>query len=168
MAKFQTSHRIELDETEIKLLTAISKSYTQGKNVTERARIVLAASNSHPTNTQIAQANGWEINRVSNWRGRWFGQHQQWKAASPEVRPPMSRQLCISWLQDKHRSGRKCRITPEQKALIQAIACESPQKYGYPQTHWTIRLLAAHIKSSGIVEDIGTTTVFDFLKCGWT
>ena len=160
-----TLNRIIPDDRELALLTTLSRSYTLGQHLVERSRIVLAAANSHPENQAIATELGLEQNHVGLWRHRWFEQHEAWKALAVEERPPLSQAFFISWLSDLPRSGRPQKFTAEQRVRIQQIACESPQKYGYPQTHWTIRHLTQHLIASGVVESIGTRRVWSFLKC---
>ena len=58
------------------------------------------------------------------------------------------------WLADAEGRGADATITEEQRALILAVACEPPEKSGYPHTHWTNRLLAAEVIKRGIVEYI--------------
>jgi hypothetical protein len=76
----------------------------------------------------------------------------------------MNDKLIRSWLADKSGRGRKPTITPEQKAMILAVACEPPSQSGYPNTHWTNRLLTAEVIQRGIVDDIAFQTVWSFLK----
>ena len=76
----------------------------------------------------------------------------------------MNQKLIRSWLADKAGRGRKATITPEQKAMILAVACESPSPSGYPNTHWSDRLLAKEVIKRGIVEYIAFQTVWSFFS----
>ena len=76
----------------------------------------------------------------------------------------MSEKLIRQWLADKAGRGCKPKITPEQKALIVAVACEPPSRSGYPNTHWSDRLLAKEVIKRGIVDYIAFQTVWSFLK----
>jgi len=154
---------LELSPEEVKLLSLIDRSRTVGVALQERARIVLAAATGM-TNQQITKQYNIEGHRVSRWRNRWKQHHDHWKALDPKLRPPLSETLVRQWLADKAGRGQKPRITPEQKALILAVACEPPAKSGYPHTHWTDRLLAQEVVRRGIVESISHVWIWDFLK----
>ena len=154
---------IVLSQDETDLLTTIDRSRSISVALQERARIVLAAANGN-TNQQIAQQHNIEEHRVARWRNRWKQQHDQWKTLDTKLRPPMSEKLIHQWLADKARRGRNAQITPEQKALILAVACEPPSKSGYPNTHWTDRLLAKEVIRRGIVETISHVWIWAFLK----
>ena len=67
-------------------------------------------------------------------------------------------------LKDKARSGRKPTITAEQWCKIMALACEKPENYGVPITHWSHSTLTAEIIKQGIVETISMSHVGNFLK----
>jgi len=47
---------------------------------------------------------------------------------------------------------------------MMALACELPEDHGHPITHWTYRELANEIVKQGIVEQLSTSHLFDFLK----
>lgn len=154
---------IELDQQEQGFLRNIIRSKTLGVVFQERAQIVLAAAEKR-TNLQIQKEYGLEEHRIAIWRNRFFEAHETWKQLDPDLRPAMSKALILAWLADRKGRGRKPTITPEQKALILAVACESPSKSGYPNTHWTDRLLAREVVKRGIVEYIAFQTVWSFLK----
>ena len=152
---------LEVHETEI--LRKMLRSRTHGKNLLARVQIVLAASE-HYTNTQIQSPYKIEEHRVSTWRNRFYEIHELWKQLDPTLRPHMNEKLICEWLADRSGRGRKPTITPEQKAMILAVACEPPSQSGYPNTHWTDRLLAAEVIKRGIVEYIAFQTVWSFSK----
>lgn len=155
---------IHLNQEEQKILKDIARSRTAlGIDLTERARIVLAAAIGL-SNVQIVRQEKFEEHRVATWRNRWKQQHDQWKQSDEKLRPPMSKQLVVGWLRDRKGRGKKPSITPEQKALILAVACEPPSQSGYPHTHWTDRLLAQEVIKRGIVDYIAFQTVWRFLK----
>lgn len=154
---------IELGQAETDLLTTLDRSRSVGVALQERARIILAADNGN-TNRQIAKQYNIEEHRVGRWRNRWQQQHDHWKTLDPQLREPMSKKLVRGWLVDKAGRGRKAEITPEQKVLILTIACEPPSQSGYPNTHWTDRLLAAEVIKRGIVEYVSHVWIWSFLK----
>ena len=156
---------ITLDAHETGILQKILRSRTLGKNLLTRTQIVLAASENY-TNTQIQTQYRIEEHRVAKWRNRFYEIHELWKLLDPELRPAMNEKLIRSWLADRPGRGRKATITPEQKAMILAIACEPPSQSGYPNTHWSDRLLAKEVIKRGIIEYIAFQTVWSFLKSG--
>ena len=158
-----TAAPIELDTLEKGILQKLLRSRKTGKDLQARAQIVLSAAEKL-TNIQIQRDYNIEEHRVATWRNRFYETHELWKTLDPPLRPPMSEQLVRKWLADKAGRGCKPTITPEQKALIVAVACEHPSQSGYPNTHWTDRLLAKEVIRRGIVDDIAFQTVWSFLK----
>jgi len=155
---------ITLDAVETDILHKILRSRNKaGQDLRVRVQIILGAAE-HLTNKQIQTQYGIEEHRVGTWRNRFYEFHELWKLLDPTLRPPMNEKLIRSWLADKPGRGRKPTITPEQKALILAAACEPPSQSGYPNTHWTNRLLAAEVVKRGIIESIAFQTVWSFLK----
>jgi len=156
---------ITLLPVERALLHTILRSRTLGSNVQTRAQIVLAAGE-RQTNRQIQTDYGIELHRVGTWRTRFHDVHELWKTLDPSLRPAMNKKLLLSWLCDRPGRGRKPTITLEQKKLITALACQPPSESGYPNTHWTLRLLTQEVIKRGIVASIVFQTVGDFLKAG--
>jgi hypothetical protein len=155
--------QIVIHQDEQDILRKILRSKTLGVALQERAQIVLAASE-NLTNLQIQAQFGLEEHRVAFWRTRFRDEYDLWRQLDPNLRPPMSEKLLSQWLADRKGRGRKPTITPEQKALILAVALEPPSKSGYPHTHWTSRLLAQEVIKRGIIDYIAFQTVWDFLK----
>ncbi len=60
----------------------------------------------------------------------------------------------IERLQDAERSGGPSTFSLEQILQLFAIACEQPEDYGRPISHWTPRELADEVSKQGIVETI--------------
>ena len=154
---------IDLSPVERGLLQKILRSRSLGKNPQTRVRIVLAAADKL-TNRQIQKDYGIEVHRVGTWRNRFHEVHELWKKLDPQLRPKMNEKLLLSWLADRPGRGRKATITEEQKKLITALACTPPSQSGYPNTHWTLRLLTQEVIKRGIVASIVFQTVGDFLK----
>jgi len=154
---------VELDADEATILRKIVLSKTLGENLKERVQIVLAASEGW-SNRQIAKTCGLEVHRIGTWRNRWLACHEHWKRLDPELRPKMSGKLVRKWLADAKGRGTDPTITEEQRALILALACEPPEKSGYPHTHWTDRLLATEVVKRGIVETLSHVWIWRFLK----
>ena len=159
----RTAAQIDLDALEKGILQKILRSRKAGKDLQARAQIVLAAAEKL-TNIQIQKDYNIETHRVATWRNRFHETHALWKTLDPQLRPPMSEKLIRQWLADKAGRGCKPKITPEQKALIVAVACEPPSRSGYPNPHWSDRLLAKEVIKRGIVDYIAFQTVWSFLK----
>ena len=62
-------------------------------------------------------------------------------------------------LEDAARSGRPASFTIEQLTQLYALACDPPEKYGRPISHWTPRELADELIQQKIVESISTRHV---------
>jgi transposase len=57
-------------------------------------------------------------------------------------------------LEDAARCGTPATFTLEQLTQLYALACEPPEKYGRPISHWTARELADELMKQKIVERI--------------
>ena len=105
-----------------------------------RAKIILraAAGEGHG---EISRALGITKDTSRLWRKRWL-----------ELRDvEMSGQ---ERLEDAGRSGKPASFTIEQLTQLYALACDPPQKYGRPISHWTPRELADELMVQKIVESI--------------
>ena len=67
---------------------------------------------------------------------------------------------------DAPRSGKPVRITAEQVCQIIELACEAPERFGRPISHWSEREIAAEVKARGIVEQISDRHAARLLKRG--
>jgi len=117
--------------------------------VVRRAKIILMADQGVKR-----MAIAWELgiaqeNVVTTWIKRWLA---------------LSDQSVAERLQDLPRSGAPDTFTPEQLCQIVAMACEKPEQYGRPITHWTNRELADEAIKQGIVESISASYVGELLK----
>lgn len=70
----------------------------------------------------------------------------------------------LGCLSDQPRSGSPGKFSAEQICQIVAMACEPPEEYGRPVTHWTPKELADEADKQGIVESISTRHAGRFLK----
>ena len=131
-------------------LEAIVRKRTHPQRLVERARIILKSGDGLPI-MEIARQLEVAPNTVRQWRGRW--------ESMPEAEP-------TERLADQERPGAPARITPEQICQILALACQSPQQYGRPITHWTQQELADEAMRQGIVDVVSQRSVGRFLKSG--
>lgn len=75
------------------------------------------------------------------WRNRWLELSQK------DV--PVAERLA-----DAERPGGPMTFSLEQILQLKAIACEKPEDYGRPISHWTARELAEEVVKQGIVSSI--------------
>jgi transposase len=130
-------YRINLMSSERDELEQLARGYTTPQLIARRARIILMANEEGMSNTEIARELGVNKAKVTLWTQRW----------SERALEPVSDRLS-----DLPRPGAPDSITPEQWCRVMALACESPQEYGYPMSHWSSNELAAEAIKQGIVE----------------
>ena len=119
---------VELEEEEKQELEKILARHSTSQQIAKRAKIILLASLGK-NHRDIAR--DLEISRkmARLWRERWLEGKQ--KDVSVKER-----------LSDAERPGAPTKFTTEQVLQLFAIACESPEKYGRPISHWTSTELA--------------------------
>jgi putative transposase len=67
-------------------------------------------------------------------------------------------------LQDAERSGAPAKFDMEQVIQLFALACDNPEHYERPISHWTAQELAAEMVKLGIVESISPRHVGRLLE----
>ncbi len=90
---------------------------------------------------EIARALNISRDMARLWRNRWVGLKKK------DI--PVAQRLA-----DAERPGGPTTFSLEQILQLFAIACEKPEKYGRPISHWTARELAAELIKQGIVTSI--------------
>jgi putative transposase len=136
---------IILSESEKAELEKLLRRSSTSQQIAMRAKIILRAS-AGEGHGEIARA--LEITKYTSrlWRNRWL-----------ELRDvEMS---VLEKLEDAARSGRPASFTIEQLTQLYALACDPPEKYGRPISHWTPRELADELIQQKIVESISTRHV---------
>ncbi len=141
-------YRINLTEQEREVLRQLTRKHTAKQSIVRRAKIILMAD-AGEMNQDIAAQLGVRSQVVSTWTKRW-----REKSAEPVEQR----------LGDLPRPGAPDTFTPEQLCQIIALACESPQDYGRPMTHWTQGELTAEVIKQGIVESISSHHLGRLLK----
>lgn len=101
------------------------------------------------TNQAIAERLGIYKAEVTNWTKRWIERAME----------PIAQRLA-----DLPRCGRPDTITPEQWCRIMALACEKPEHYGRPISHWSSGELAAEALKQGIVASLSPGHLRKVLK----
>lgn len=145
----QFKYRINLIGSEIDKLERLVRKHTTPQQVAKRARIILLANGDGQSNQAIAsQLNTTKAN-VTIWTKRWIER---------TLLPVEER------LRDAPRPGRPDEISAEQWCRIMALACEPPEDYGRPLSHWSLAELAQEAVQQGIVASISTSHLHNFLK----
>lgn len=134
-------------------LETLIRRHTTPQQIVLRARIILLAHQGH-NNQAIAQQLGISDATARHWRKRWT-QTQDLPLAEMAV----SLRLC-----DAPRPGAPAQISAEAYCQIMAIACQPPETFGRPITHWTERELADEAQKQTIVVTISPRQVGRFLK----
>jgi putative transposase len=140
---------VKLTSAERKELERICSEAKMGQSIVRRARLILLAD-AGMAHRDIATELGLSRHSgVSDWIKRWLERAEE----------PVQQRLA-----DAPRSGAPPKIGPEQTCQIIALACEQPQDYGRPITHWTHRELAEELQAQGIVQSISASQVGRLLR----
>jgi putative transposase len=142
-------YRINLAGGEEHRLHQLIRKHGTPQVIAKRARIVLLANGDDLSNREIGERLGIGSGDVTYWLKRWI------ECAFE----PLEKRLG-----DRGRSGRPATITPEQWTRIIALACEPPEKYGRPITHWTSRELAEEVVEQQIVSTLSEGYLRKVLK----
>lgn len=131
---------LNLSESEKADLEKLLRRSSTSQQLAMRAKIILRAS-SGEGHGEISRALGIAKYTSRLWRNRWL-----------ELRDvEMS---VMEKLEDEARCGRPATFTLEQLTQLYALACDPPEKYGRPISHWTPRELADELMKQKIVLSI--------------
>lgn len=114
---------VKMSENERTELAGLIRRSSAPQGLVTRARIILQAAERN-ANKEIASTLNISPCCITRWT-------QRWEQGQENERPTLSRLI------DLPRSGRPSGIEPEQLCQLVALACESPESYGRPITHWT-------------------------------
>lgn len=155
--------QIELTDCQQTALQQIVGKATGQQIHVLRAKIILPA-NLGNNNQQIA--NQLQIHRETarSWPERWAEKADALAAAEAQSDEKQLRKLIVEILSDHPRCGSPGTFTAEQICQMIAVACEKPETYGRPVTHWTAAELASEAVKQGIVESISPRSVGRFFK----
>ena len=153
---------INLSEHQRRILSEFARSTHQPLHLKVRSEIIIRASEGH-NNLEIVRGMHLDAKQVRRWRDRYFNQQEQLLCIEKES-PHKLRSAIIEVLSDEQRSGGPATYQDEQVAAIIAMACDSPEKFGLPVSHWTPGLLQRKAIELGIVEGISVRQVGRFLK----
>ena len=155
--------KVKTTERQKEILSILARSSQLAYAQVIRARIVLALAKGK-SNAETAEEISCHANTVSKWKMRWLRQQEVLAELEPELSRQDYRKQLEASLSEEERSGRPPHFSAEQLCQIVAMACEAPEKYGYPVTHWTAKELALAVVRQGIVESISTRHIGRFLK----
>ncbi len=142
-------YRIVLTDNEEVKLKQLIRKHSTAQNIVKRAYIILLANGDKLSNKEVAKQVGMNQCDVTRWTKRWTERTND----QVEFR-----------LIDAPRTGAPDRITAEQWCQIIAIACESPEDYGIPITHWTHKELVQEVIKQNIVDRISSSHLGTVLK----
>lgn len=145
----RTQYRINLLSFEKNELERLIRKQTTPQHIAKRARIILHANEYVATNQAIADDLGISKTDVTRWTKRWTDRAME---------PVLDR------ISDLPRPGHPDVITPGQWCRIIAMACEPPEIYGRPITHWSSTELTAEAIKQGVVEHLSPGHLRKVLK----
>ena len=155
---------VSLTPNHQQILHRISNQRNAPSWLTERVEILLSLAQGVSVK-KTAQKLETSVKTVRRWLNRW-NENENRLANLPDDASIES--YLIEILKDKPRDGRPPVFSAEQVVAIVAIACESPEKFHRPVTHWTPTELADEAIKQGIVDHISPRSVGRFLKSSRT
>jgi transposase len=136
---------LHLSDTEREVLVQLVNRHSTPQQIALRGKIILLADLGR-NNRQIARELNISRDMARTWRERWLSLQQT--ELSVQER-----------LQDAERPGVPATFSLEQIVQLFAIACEKPEIYGRPISHWSAKELADELIEQGIVESISARHV---------
>lgn len=131
---------IRLSESEQAELEQLIRRPSTAQQIALRAKIILRAAQGEG-HGEISRGLGISKDMSRLWRGRWLELNQQDVSV-------------FARLQDAPRPGTPPTFTLEQLTQLYALACEAPEQYGRPISHWSNRELAEDLVKQTIVSSI--------------
>lgn len=155
----QPGFSVEVTPCQRQLLKQLLRHRQLSQGLVWRIRIILLLAKGFAIAT-IARWTGKSRHTVRLWGKRWLEVWPQLQVAqAEEATKGQLKQLLQSLLSDAPRCGAPGKFTAEQQVAISALACETPEQYGRPVTHWTPRELAQEVVQQGITTAISVRTV---------
>jgi transposase len=150
----RTALPISVSPRAAQILQKAVRQRTLEKHYTERMDIILL-SNLGKRNMDIASQLGIVVDTVMKWQKRWRDNEEgllklESGYGGKQVTENGLLKEYKRVLSDLQRSGSPGHLTEVDIALLQALACESPEKYGLSVTTWTHELLSKQAKEKGI------------------
>lgn len=158
---FLYEQTVEVSTTTREVLEAVIRRHSTPQQLAQRALLVLILANCY-SQADAAAETGMGPESVRTWRSRWLSQQEAITALGDDAKAVEAKIAEV--LSDEARPGTPPTFTPEQVALIQALACETPpEEVG---THWSCKALAEEAVRRDIVKTISHQSVWRFLKSG--
>lgn len=156
---FPHEQPVMVSETARKALESLLRRHSTSQQMAQRVQLVLTLADCY-SQADAAAESGLSPESVRTWRNRWLSEQEAITALGEDTKAVASK--IVEVLSDEARPGAPATFTPEQAALIQALACETPpEEIG---THWSTRTLAEEAVRRGIVSTISHQSVWRFLK----
>lgn len=141
--------KIILSEKQSSELQAITRKNSAPQSLALRAKIILLADELQDNKAVAARLNV-SVQVVGKWSHRWND-----LSANNSIE---------NSLKDSKRSGTPPKISAESLCKLVALACDSPEKYNRPITHWTQHELQAESIKQGIFKSISARHIGRLLK----
>lgn len=158
---FPHEQTIEVSPTAREVLEAVFRRHSTPQQLAQRALLVLTLADCY-SQADAAAETGLGPESVRTWRSRWLSGQEAIIALGDDAKAVEAKIAEV--LSDEARPGTPPTFTPEQAALIQAMACETPPKE--VGTHWSCKTLAEEAVRRRIVTTISHQSVWRFLKSG--
>lgn len=141
---------VSLSEAERLALEKLLRRSSLPQAIALRAKIILQAADG-ASHSEISRQLGISRDMSRLWRKRW-------QSLSDSQLSVQDR------LQDLPRPGSPPKFSLEQLTHLYALACNPPEKYGRPISHWSARELADELMRQHIVESISERHVGRLLQ----
>ena len=162
----QTAPRVDLPARSRKIVEEIARLRSTEYRLVVRALMMLAMADG-VGNNELARSRQMDRAVVRQWRHRWLGLTTKLKnAAASAISDEHLRDMILTGLSDRPRSGAPPTFTAAQVVQIIAVSCEEPAASGRPISHWTPAELANEVVKRQIVESLCGASVGRFLKSG--
>lgn len=139
-----------LSESEQSDLEKLVRRSSTSQQLALRARIILRAG-AGEGHGEISRGLGITKNTSRKWRRRWVDVRRTQLSVEERLR-------------DAARPGTPVKFTLEQLTELYAMACEPPEKYERPISHWTPRELADELVNQDVVRSISRRHVGRLLE----
>ena len=155
--------KVTITERQQDILRTLRNATTVPYRLRQRATLILRAFEG-VRNEDIAAQIHLERHQVGRWRKRWAAAFDRLVQVECLDTHAALRRAIEETLADEARPGAPGKFTPEQIALLFAIACEPPENSGRPITHWTAAELADELQKRGVVDSISASQVGRYLR----
>lgn len=156
---------LSLTDRQLSILEKHHSKSTISYREKERIGIVLELSKGIAIKV-LARQMGISVPTVKKWRNRWKDSYERLclLESSTTLTANKYKDELLAVFADLPRSGAPIQITLAQKEQLVALACEKPEKYELPLTHWNRKLLSQTAISQGIVKKISPRYISVILK----